>query len=195
MCGSVTGEPPVSHVRGSCRREGRQSDIGEAEIHDVLRNDRRRMVLEHLGDASGAVSARDLSEAIAARESGSDPPPRDVRRSVYISLQQTHLPKLDDLDVVDYDEDEREIRPGANAAEVGVYMEVVPRYGLSFAEFHAGLAALGALLVAAASIGVPVLSSVSAAVWALAAFVAVAASGLYRAYSQRSSLVHRLRSS
>jgi len=185
----------VSHVRGSGRREGGQSGIGEADIHDVLRNDRRRMVLEHLGDAEGAVSARDLSEAIAAREAGSDPPPRDVRRSVYISLQQTHLPKLDDLDVVDYDDAERAVRPGDNAAAVGVYMEVVPRYGLSFAEFHAGLAVLGGLLVVAADVGVPVLSSVSAGAWALAAFGAVAASGLYRAYSQRSSLVHRLRSS
>jgi len=151
------------------------------------------MVLEQLGDADAPVTARELSEAIAAREAGSDPPPRDVRRSVYISLQQTHLPKLDDLDVVDYDDATREVRPGDNAAEVGVYMEVVPRYGLSFAEFHAGLGALGALLVVAAAVGVPALSAVSPAAWAVAAFAAITGSGLYRTYSQRSALVHRLR--
>jgi len=182
----------VSHARGRTRGE-QGASIGEADIHDVLRNDRRRMVLEQLGDAETPVSARELSEAIAARESGSDPPPRDVRRSVYISLQQTHLPKLDDLDVVDYDDATREVRPGDNAAEVGVYMEVVPRYGLSFAEFHAGLGALGALLVVAAAVGVPALSAVSPAAWAVATFAAITGSGLYRTYSQRSSLVHRLR--
>jgi hypothetical protein len=193
MCVVVAGGATVNHARSRSQQGGRGRSIGEADIHDVLRNDRRRMVLEHLGDAEGAVSARDLSEAIAAREAGSDPPPRDVRRSVYISLQQTHLPKLDDLDVVDYDDATREVRPGDNAAEVGVYMEVVPRYGLSFAEFHAGLGALGALLVVAAAVGVPGLSSVSPVAWALVAFAGVAASGLSRAYSQRSSLVHRLR--
>src|SRR6056297_2724022 len=188
MCVVVTGGATVSHARGRSRGE-QGASIGEADIHDVLRNDRRRMVLEALGDADEAVTARQLSEAIAARESGSDPPPRDVRRSVYISLQQTHLPKLDGLDIVDYDDATREVRPGDNAAEVGVYMEVVPRYGLSFAEFHAGLGALGALLVVAAAVGVPALSAVSPVAWAVVGFVAITGSGLYRAYSQRSSLV------
>lgn len=182
----------MSHARARNRGE-QNASIGETDIHDVLRNDRRRMVIEQLGDAEAPVSARELSEAIAARESGSDPPPRDLRRSVYISLQQTHLPKLGDLDVVDYDDASREVRPGANAAEVGVYMEVVPRYGLSFAEFNAGLGVLGALLVVAATTGVPGLSAVSPAAWAVLVFASIAATGLYRAYSQRSSLVHRLR--
>jgi hypothetical protein len=183
-----------AHVLGDRRSRGEgEADLLESDIHDVLRNDRRRMVLELLGDADGPVGARELSELIAAREAGTDPPPRDVRRSVYISLQQTHLPKLADLDVVSYDEDTREVAPGPNASAVGVYMEVVPKYGLSFAEFHAGLGVLGALLVVAAQVGVPALSNVSAAAWALAAFAAIAASGLYQAYDQRSSLVHRLR--
>jgi len=183
----------VSHARVRSRRGEQGASIGAADIHDVLRNDRRRMVLEQLGAADTPVSTRELSERIAAREAGSDPPPRDVRRSVYISLQQTHLPKLDDLDVVDYDDTTREVRPGDNAAEVGVYMEVVPRYGLSFAEFHAGLGVLGALLVVAATVGVPGLSAASPAAWAVATFAAITFSGLYRAWSQRSSLVHRLR--
>lgn len=182
----------MSHVRGRTRGE-QGASIGETDIHDVLRNDRRRMVLEALGDADAPVSARELSEAIAARESGCDPAPRDVRRSVYISLQQTHLPKLDDLNVVDYDDATREVRPGDNAADVGVYMEVVPRYGLSFAEFHAGLAVLGVLLVVATTVSVPGLAAVSPAAWAVTAFAAIAGSGLYRACSQRSSPVHRLR--
>ncbi len=167
--------------------------LPEAEIHDVLRNDRRRMVIELLGDADGPLTARDLSETIAAREAGEDPPPRKVRQSVYISLQQTHLPKLESLGIVDYDENTKEVRPAENAPEVGVYMEVVPKYGLSFGEFVAGLGVLGALLVAAAETGVPGVSAVGASAWAVLGFAAVAVAGAYRTYSQRSSLVHRLR--
>ncbi len=168
-------------------------DLLEADIHDVLRNDRRRMVLELLGEADEPVTARELSEAIAARETGEDPPPRDVRQSVYISLQQTHLPKLSKLGIVAYDEQTKEVRPAENAPEVGVYMEVVPKYGLSYAEYTAGLAVLGALLVVAAEAGVPLLNAVDASWWAVAVFAVLVVSAAYHTYGRRSSLVHRLR--
>lgn len=168
-------------------------ELAEGEIHDVLRNDRRRMVLELLGDAGEPVTTRELSEAIAARESESDPPPRDVRQSVYISLQQTHLPKLAKLGIVDYDENTKEVTPATNASTVGVYMEVVPKYGLSSTEFYGALGILGVLLVVAAEIGVPVLSALSAGTWAAIVFCVVVASAAYQTVDQRSSLVHRLR--
>ncbi|MFB6269043.1 MAG: hypothetical protein ABEH83_03810 [Halobacterium sp.] len=167
--------------------------LPETDIHDVLRNDRRRMVIELLGEADGPVTARDLSETIAVRESGDDPPPRNVRQSVYISLQQTHLPKLEELGIVEYDENSKEVRPAENASEVGVYMEVVPKYGLSYSEFCGGLGVLGVLLIVAAETGVPVVSAVGATAWAVAVLAVLVASAVYQTYSQRSSLVHRLR--
>jgi hypothetical protein len=167
--------------------------LSETDIHDVLRNDRRRMVLERLGAADGPQTTRELSETIAARETGEQPPPRNVRQSVYISLQQTHLPKLAELDVVEYDEDSKEVRPARNASEVGVYMEVVPKYGLAYSEYYAGLGVLGILLVTATSVGVPGLSALSASGWAILVFALVAASATYQTITQRSSLVHRLR--
>lgn len=170
-----------------------EEGLPEADIHDVLRNDRRRMVIELLGEADDPVTARELSEAIAAREADEDPPPRKVRQSVYISLQQTHLPKLEDLGIVAYDDNTKEVRPAENAPAVGVYMEVVPKYGLAYSEFHAGLGVLGVLLVVAAETGVPVLSAVGASAWAVAVFALLVASAGYQTYSQRSSLVHRLR--
>jgi hypothetical protein len=167
--------------------------LDEADIHDVLRNDRRRMVIELLGDADGPVTARDLSETIAAREADEDPPPRNVRQSVYISLQQTHIPKLEELGIVDYDENSKELRPAEHASDVGIYMEVVPKYGLSYSEFCGGLGVLGVLLVVGAETGVPVLSDVGAAVWAVLVFAVLVSSAAYQTYAQRSSLVHRLR--
>ena len=174
---------------------GHQSENGlpESDIHDVLRNDRRRMIIEQLGEADEAVTARNLSVTIAVRESGEDPPPRNVRQSVYISLQQTHVPKLEELGIVAYDENTKEVRPAENASKIGVYMEVVPKFGLSYSEFCGGLSLFGVLLVVAAETGVPVVNAVSASVWAVAVFVLLVASAVYQTYSQRSSLVHRLR--
>lgn len=173
--------------------ESRAQALSETDIHDVLRNDRRRMVIERLGDADEPMTTRQLSEAIAAREAGESPPPRNVRQSVYISLQQTHLPKLEELDIVEYDENSKEVRPAENASSVGVYMEIVPKYGLAWSEYYAGLGVLGLLLVTGAQVGVPGLRALGAELCAIIVFALLVASAVYQTVSQRSSLVHRLR--
>ena len=115
-------------------------ELDEREIHEMLGNDRRRLALEALREGGGEESVRTLSEQIAAHETGEDPPPKNKRQSVYVSLHQTHLPKLDELDIVEYDPEERDVSLGERVEEVEVYMEVVPEYGLSFGEFYLGLA-------------------------------------------------------
>lgn len=150
------------------------------------------MVLEQLGTSDGRVSLRDLSERIAERESDQTPAPRDVRRSVYVSLQQTHLPKLDELGIVSYDDDEQVVSLAKNAEELNVYMEVVPTYGLSWAEYYAAVALVGLLSVLASSIGVPVIAGLAPWLWATLALVAILASAVYQTLSQQASIVHRV---
>ncbi len=65
-------------------------------------------VLELLGrERTWALS--DLAEEIAAAETGERPPPRNKRQSVYVTLHQTHLPKLADHGVVDYDSERKTV--------------------------------------------------------------------------------------
>lgn len=119
--------------------------LERAEIHDVLRNDRRRELLVFLSQHEGYATIQDLSEHIAALESGEEPPPRNVRQSVYVSLHQTHLPKLESLGVVDYDTDSKDVRLRDRAAEVERYMEPDGSTN-ERASMYLGLGVLGALL-------------------------------------------------
>jgi hypothetical protein len=167
--------------------------LSEGEIHDVLRNRRRRLVLERLQDAGGSESVRDLAERIASIESGETPPPRNVRQSVYVSLHQTHLPKLDELGIADYDSDEKVVTLADNADDVAVYMEVVPKYGLSWGEFYLGVSVLGLLTLVAASVGVPVLADVGAGPIGGLFLLLVGAAATYHVVRQESSLLHRVR--
>jgi hypothetical protein len=167
--------------------------LAASEIHDVLRNDRRRLVLERLRADGGTETVADLAERIGAIESGETPPPRNVRQSVYVSLHQTHLPKLDELGIVEYDPDAKTVTLAENADDVAVYMEVVPQYGLSWAEYYLGLGVLGALSSLAASLGVPVLRSLPPGVIGVALSLALIASAIYQLLEQESSLLHRLR--
>jgi len=148
--------------------------LEEGEIHDILRNSRRRLTIESLRKAEhGSLSVRDLSEQIAGLETGETPPPRDKRQSVYVSLQQTHLPKLDELEIVDHDPEERTVSLGEHVSEVEVYMEVVPEYGLSWGEYYFALGLLGLLVTVAALVGVPFLADIGSS---LAVTVTVVAS-------------------
>lgn len=103
--------------------------LSEADIHDILRNDRRRNVIKRLQEHGREISLRELSVHIAEIEAGESPPPSDVRNSVYVSLHQTHLPKLDKEGIVEYDNDQKTIVLQESARQVSLYMEVITQYG------------------------------------------------------------------
>lgn len=143
----------------------RYGGIPETEIHDLLRNERRRQVIKHLQDTVGKTTLRDLAESIAERETGESPPPKNIRNSVYNSLHQTHLPKLDRRGIVEYESDRKTVRLTEEARSVDVYMEVVTPYGITWSEYYSLLGTLSLLTVLAALIDVPLISAVEPVLW------------------------------
>jgi hypothetical protein len=152
-----------------------ETQFDENEVYDILRNERRRHVLRYLVDDGEVSTIADIADHIAEIESGESPPPSDTRQSVYVSLHQTHLPKLDGLGVVEYDRDDRTVTllegadgvvrrlegPGGDATPLAWVL------GVAVAGF---LATLGALLGApdlAGTVGAAALGVVSAAAGAL----------------------------
>jgi predicted transcriptional regulator len=153
-------------TRGATRNGS--AALSQSDVHDVLRNERRRLVLEQLRE--GPESVRDLSEYIASVESGESPPPRNVRQSVYVSLHQTHLPKLDDLGIVVYDEDDKEVTLAEHAEAVTVFLEPEPEPEPEppWALVQAGVAGVGLLFALGGLAGLPVVSAVGPVVCVLA---------------------------
>lgn len=166
--------------------------LDRTDIHDILRNDRRRRVLTSLRGDDGSMSLRELSESIATAETGEDPAPRNVRQSVYVSLHQTHLPKLDDHDVVEYDTDAKTVTLAEGIDDVRVYMEVVPSDDISWAEYYLGLSVLAFSLVAAHAVGVPTVSAVDPYLLFTTLLLAFATSAGYQLLRQRPSFSDRL---
>ena len=187
---SVGVEHPAVSPTGGAIAEGA---LEEGQIHEVLRNDRRRLALEALRDAGGRTTVRELSETVATRETGEEPAPRNKRQSVYVSLHQTHLPKLDELGIVDYDGDSKAVTLEQRIEEVEVYMEVVPEYGLSWGEAYFGLALLGLLTTVAVRLEVPGVAAVGVPQIALAYFLLLLCVSGYHVYThQDRTVVSRL---
>lgn len=143
----------------------RYTEVPESEVHDLLRNERRRQVIKYLQRTVGSTTLREIAEAIAEKETGISPPPKNIRQSVYNSLHQTHLPKLDDLGVVAYDSDRKTIRLTETARTVDVYMEVVTPYGITWSEFYRLLGTGSLFIVLASIIELPVVSMVDPLLW------------------------------
>ncbi|MFB6069130.1 MAG: hypothetical protein ABEJ90_04305 [Halobacterium sp.] len=159
--------------------------LPETEIHDILRNERRRRVLEHLQESVGSVTLRELAETIAANEAGESPPPRQLRESVYNSLHQTHLPKLDSEGVVDYDQHRKTVALEEPAREVNLYMEVVTKYGVTWADYYRTLATVSLALVVASHQHLPVVDLVPPLLLASVSLAVIAVSTAYQMWTRR----------
>jgi len=168
------------------------SELSETQIHNVLRNNRRRKVLRQLQQHVGTLTVRELSEAIAAAETGQSPPPRNIRDSVYNSLNQTHLPKLDALGILDYDQDRKTVAVQSGVREVSLYMEVVTPYGITWAEYYQLLLLTALLAIIATEIGAPLFSAISPLLMCSLFLVVLCVSTAYRLWSRRWVYLQRL---
>lgn len=140
--------------------------LEQSDIHDILRNDRRRRIIEILRDTGDTVTVSELSEQIASVETGETPPPRDVRKSVYVSLHQTHLPKLDDWGVINYDYRSKELTLLERAQEVEIYMEVVPADDIPWGMYYLGLGVLSLVTLTATRFDLAFLATLGVERWA-----------------------------
>jgi len=86
-----------------CGEEAQSLDVA----FDVLRNRRRRLVLRYLRAESGQATLSGIAEHVAALENDIDVRQLNSqqRKRVYISLYQSHLPKLDDVGAIQFDQD------------------------------------------------------------------------------------------
>lgn len=159
-------------------------DLQPETVHEILSNTRRRLVLEALQEDE-TLTLGELADRIASRQADESPPPSDLRRNVYVSLQQTHFPKLDKAGIVDYDPVTKEVTPAERLDDITVFLEVVFRPEISWSEYYAGTSVLGLLVVVGAVVGVPLLADVGAAVLAVVVYLAILCSACYQWTRQR----------
>ncbi|ELZ20372.1 DUF7344 domain-containing protein [Natrinema limicola] len=101
------------------------ADLSLDEIYHLLQTQRRRDVLRYLRTADDRVRLRDLAEQVAAweQETTVDNLTSDERQRVYISLYQSHLPKLDNHGIVNYDKDRGWVEPTPHIKQLQPYLE------------------------------------------------------------------------
>ncbi|WP_049923640.1 DUF7344 domain-containing protein [Halopiger djelfimassiliensis] len=131
-------------------------------IFELLKNRRRREVLTYLLEAEETVTLGELAEQIAAWENDTDVNAlsSDQRKRVYVALYQTHLPKMDDAGIVEYDQDRGLISLSDNADLLMMYLDTDTHRQDRWDRWYAALSVVGAVLIAGTVLGVPPLASV-----------------------------------
>ena len=138
--------------------------MDESEVFHILGNDRRREIICTLIAEDGVMTVSDLARRIATEEGG-DESSKNLYKSVYVSLQQTHLPKLAEKEIVVYDTDAQRVEAGPAFLQIRPYLrETNRRISPLRSTVPLSLSALGLLVALGLAVGVSVLQGIGTAV-------------------------------
>lgn len=119
-------------------------------VYTLLSSRRRRNVLHALYDADGSSTVADLARQLAAWETGQTPTTisSKERKRAYTALRQTHLPKLAQHRIVEYDANRGTVRLTESGREFRPYLwqPVTLASSLLFGAAGAGSALVVAML-------------------------------------------------
>lgn len=145
-------------------------------MFDVLSSTRRRQVL-HLLKQEGPMELTELAEHVAAMENDTtvEELTKQQRKRVYVSLYQTHVPRLEEAGLVSYDTDTNVVELQALASDVDRYLEGDD--GGRWQYVYLALAVIGTVLVALTYANVWVFADVGTSEIAVTLIAAVALTG------------------
>ncbi|WP_254862946.1 DUF7344 domain-containing protein [Halovivax gelatinilyticus] len=196
------GDPPVPHGwdgppmestrRSSPERRATMDPIESTAVYKdklfkVLGNRRRRHVLHYLEWVDRPVRLDELAERIAAWENGTsiEGIGSAERKRVYTALQQFHLPKLDDAELIAYDERAGVIERTRIAEDLDVYLDLVPDNDVPWSYYYLGTTLTGLVLAVLSGAGAIPFSFVPPVGWTAVFLLIVLGSAAVHAYRDR----------
>lgn len=123
-------------------------EISQDNAYDLLSNSRRRYVISILRERDEPMALNELSRELAAWENDVDPAEltdQQIKR-IYVSLYQTHIPKLSDAGVVSYDQESGTVELEDTVHELDTYIPGQTTGTTSWERLYILVAALGLLL-------------------------------------------------
>jgi DNA-binding transcriptional ArsR family regulator len=158
---------------------GKSAPVSQDTVFDILSNARRRYVLYYLRKAEEPVELSDLARELAAweNETGPEDLTDQQQKRVYVSLYQTHIQKLADAGMVDYDKDTGLVSLAEGAEELRGYLgqESEPADPMQWQRWYVLIAVAGGALYALVALDVPIFGLLPELLAGLAILVAFSA--------------------
>jgi hypothetical protein len=127
--------------------ESQAHQLPRDEAYDLLRNPRRRFAISHLEKRQQPVSLSEIAKHVASWEN--DQPVEELTdqqvKRVYVSIHQTHIPKLEESGIVEYDADTGQVSINGGARQIEQYLPESEHRSPPWSLLYAGVALLGGL--------------------------------------------------
>lgn len=152
-------------------------ELSQDTVFDVLSSARRRETISILRAEETPIELTTLAEMVAARENETsvEELSSQDRKRVYVSLYQTHIPKLVDVGIVQHDADSGEVWLTDRADAIEPYLQN-PEQSTPWHRYYIAVAVVGGLLFLIVSLGlVEAVSSALLGQFVVLAFVVLAA--------------------
>lgn len=135
--------------------ESSTEDLSLDHIFEILKNRRRREVMCYLREKEEKVTLSDLAEHIAALENDTDVASitSSQRKRVYVGLYQCHLPKMADMDIVDFNQNRGTVALDENAQQLYEYLDNETQNSTAWHRYYLGLSLVGILLFVVSILG------------------------------------------
>lgn len=108
----------------------------------ILQNSRRMMIIKVLLQLGGTACLREVVRRIATLENG-DTPSRRLRKSVYTSILQNHLPKMEMAGLIEYERETDVLHLMDLPRSYRYYIEAVEKRDLPWCLYYLALSAVG----------------------------------------------------
>lgn len=139
-----------------------EAELSQDVVFDILSSPRRRYVLYYLRDTGEAMKLTDLAEQVAAWEN--DTEPEDItdkeRKRVYVSLYQTHIPRLEEAGIIAYDQDSGTVALANEASDIDQYLDS-SNGEFSWQVLYLAIATTGVILLGLATLDVAMFAEIS----------------------------------
>jgi hypothetical protein len=107
-------------------------ELNTPEIFALLAKRQRRLLLQLLQESSTPVTLTELANRIGNEEY--DTPSAEDLRSIQLRLHHVHLPKLENADVVAYNEETRTVHVARNFRPLIRFLENIPQENLPWSD-------------------------------------------------------------
>lgn len=151
---------PTEEVATESEPEALSLDL----VFEILKNSRRREVIHYLREQEPGdrVALGELAEHVAAIENDTttDALTSSQRKRVYVGLYQCHLPKMDDMGVVDFNQDRGHVALAPQAECLTEYLDrPTEDAGVDWHRYYGAISAVG-IAVVGLSVGAGLASGV-----------------------------------
>jgi len=156
---TIDADETTDELPGSANNspETATESFSRDRVFKLLGNRRRRFVLYYLQQSDGDATVRELASEIAAWENDVEPAAVTYkqRKRVYTSLYQSHLPKMDEYGVVEYERNRGDVHLTPAGESLDAYLEVVSGDDVPWSDYFLGLSMLAFTFVIAIVAGIP----------------------------------------